>query len=83
VAPRLIPLSLARLQACLLDPPQVRRPNWVLQLLSVLPAHVAELLVDAQVRARGATREPVEAEPEELLVSPKACTLELNKDNNF
>lgn len=49
-------MSVARLQAQLLDPPQVRRPNWVLQLLSVLPDRVAEILVDAQVQVRVATR---------------------------
>lgn len=47
---------MARLQAHLLDPLQVRRPKWVLQLLSVPPDRVAEFLVDAQDQVLVATR---------------------------
>ena len=84
IAPKPTLPSVAMYQVHLLEPPQVRRPKWVLQLLSALLAHVAELLVDAQVRARAATRELVEeAASEESLSSPKACVFELNKENNF
>lgn len=49
-------MPVARFQAHLLDPPLVRRPKWVLQLLSVLPDRVAEFLADDQVQMRVATR---------------------------
>lgn len=49
-------MSVARLQAQLFDPPQVHRPKWVLQLLSVLPVRVAGFRVEAQVQVRVATR---------------------------
>ena len=76
--PRLALASVARSQAQLLDSSRVRRPKWVLQLLSVLPDHVAEFLVVAQVRRSGAYY-LLEEEPEESLVSPKACIIVLNK----
>jgi hypothetical protein len=75
--PRLALASVARLQVQLLDSSQVRRPKWVLQLLSVLLDHV---LVEALVR-RTEEYYLLEEEPEESLVSPKACILVLN--NNF